>query len=363
MNVASSRVVIVVKSIFLLLSVLIIFSGLSAQKAFAQGSGVTISPAVIEETLDPGVTKNYKVSLKNLNNTEQTYYLFTRNIKGVQDGGTPIFAKSGDEVTGYEIADWITLPISQVTLPSGATEIFEFTMVVPENASPGSHFGGVFISVDPPEIESVGAAVGYQVANIISIRVSGDADETASIRQFSTDQFLYGSPNVEFSVRIENSGNVLVRPSGPLEIRNMLGKKVDSITFNEQQNAVFPKDLREYKLLWEGEGTGFGRYEAVVSPVYGENGARMTMSSTVSFWILPMNIIGPALAILAVLLLITYIFVRLYIKRTLAHLTYGGARVIRRRRRKKGAPTALLLVVVMLTVTAVFLIVLLALFA
>ena len=142
----------------------------------------------------------------------------------------------------------------------------------------------------------------------------------------------------------------------------MLGQKVDTFVFNENKNAVFPKTTREYTFTWTGTGTGFGRYEAILSPVYGYAGAKMTMSSTVSFWILPLNIILPALGILAVVLLTTFIFVRLYIRRTLAHLSQGQSRIVRRRK-QKGVSGTLLLAVVMLTVTAVFMIALLVLFA
>lgn len=328
----------------------------------AQDIGVSISPAIIEETLDAGTLKEYSVTIKNLNQTDQTYYLSARNISGVKDGGVPIFAKDNAEKSGYELVEWLALSKNQITLPPGVSERVAFTMQVPTEATPGSHFGGIFISVDPPEIENSGAAVAYQVANIISIRVSGDATESANIRQFSTEQYFHGSKNVDFAVRIENTGNVLVRPAGPLEIFNMLGQKVDTITFNDAQNAVFPANIREFNFNWTGEGTGFGRYEAVLSPGYGDTGAKMTMSSTASFWILPMNIIGPALAVLATILLLTFLFVRLYIKRTLAHLSTGGTRVVRRRK-QKGMSATLLLVVVMLIVTAVFMLVLLALFA
>lgn len=328
----------------------------------AQQAGVSIKPATIEETLDPGAVKQYSVTIENLNQTEQTFYLFTRNIKGVQGGGVPIFADDFEH-TGYELADWIALPATELTLAAGAETNLDFTITVPQEASPGSHFGGVFISVDPPKIESSGAAVGYQVANIISIRVSGEAIEDANIREFSTSQFLYGSQNVDFEVRIENKGNVLVRPTGPLEIYNMLGNKVGDFMFNTDQAAVFPHDSREFtEIKWEGDSVGFGRYEAVLSPVYGDYGAKKTMSSTVTFWILPWNIIGPSLAVLAVLLLIVFVFVKLYIRRSLAHLNHGGRRIVQRNRR--GATSSVLLVtVVSLTVTALFLIVLLALFA
>jgi hypothetical protein len=84
-------------------------------------------------------------------------------------------------------------------------------------------------------MRTTGAAVGYDVANIVSIRVAGDVSEGAEIRQFSTDQFVYGSTDVNFTLRIENLGNVLVRPSGPLEITNMFGKTVATLVFNESQ--------------------------------------------------------------------------------------------------------------------------------
>lgn len=334
---------------------------LTATTVFAQGAGIRISPALIEETLDPGVTEEYRIEVENLNSVDQTYYIFTRNIRGVQEGGAPIFAEDELERTGYELADWITLPTNQITVPAGGREVINITMDVPAGASPGSHFGGVFISADAPEIERSGAAVGYQVANIISIRVSGDAVEQASIRQFSTGKFLYGAQDIDFNVRIENTGNVLVRPMGPVHINNSLGKRVGEVIFNESRAGVFPADTREFELQWIGDSVGFGRYEAVLSAGYGDEGAKKTISSTVTFWVLPINIIGPALGILAFILLVTVIGVRVYIKRTLAQLN-AGRRLVRRRGQQNSS-MSLLLIVSVLVVIALFLLIMLVLFA
>lgn len=351
--------------LFSLLALTFILFGalLYIPQAQAQQAGVSIEPALIEpdESLDPGTTHTYSITIGNQNATEQIYYLFTRNIKGAQDSGAPIFADAEDEQTGYELADWITLETSEVTLGPGEEKTVNFTMNIPSTATPGSHFGGVFVTADPPEIERSGAAIGYQVANIISIRITGDANELASIRQFSTDKYFHGSADVNFSLRLENQGNVLIRPTGPLEITNMLGKEVATIPFNKVQGAVFPGSTREFKENWVGEGTGFGRYEATIALSYGNDGSYKTLSSTVTFWILPMNIILPALGALLVLLLVTYLFVRLYIKRTLARMGYSAGRSTRRR--KRGPSTGLLLVVVMLCVTFLFSIILLMLFA
>ncbi len=351
-------------SILLVITIFSTFAFGSETASAQTQAGLSISPAIIEpdEPVVPGQTYEYDITVKNLNEAEQLYYLSTKDIIDVRDGGTPVFDDASQEKTGLELANWITLPASEIRLAPGVSERIRFKIAVPQDATPCSHFGSVFISATPPEMKSVGAAVGYDVANIISLRVAGECNDAANIRQFSTKRFFNGSKNIDFNVRIENTGNMLVKPTGPVEIFNMLGKKVETFTFNESQAAVFPLKVREYNFTWTGEGTGFGRYEAILSPVYGESGAKKTMSSTVSFWILPLNIILPALGGLAFLLLITFFFVRIYINRTLAHLSQGHTRIVRRRKSKRVSST-LLLVVVMLVVSAVFMVILLALFA
>ena len=329
--------------------------------AMAQEAGVSISPGVIEETLDPGTIHKYEIDIKNLHSAQQQYFIFTRNIRSVGDGGVPIFADDWEE-TGYELVNWINLSKDSVLLEGGQEETIEFILNVPSDASPGSHFGGVFVSADPPEIENSGAAVGYQVANIVSIRVAGDVIEQASIRQFSTGKFIYGAQDVDFNVKIENNGNVLVRPAGPLVIHNSLGKRVGELTFNESRAGVFPGKTREFAdVKWVGDGAGFGRYEAVLSPVYGDEGAYKTMSNTVTFWILPFNVLGPALGALAVVLLATIIGVKLYVRRALAQVNAGRRMV--RRKGQGGSSATLLVVVSILIVLALFLLVMLVLFA
>ncbi|MCA9363043.1 DUF916 domain-containing protein [Candidatus Kaiserbacteria bacterium] len=341
--------------------------------AGAQSVGLGIKPAKFDEVYDPSTTNSHSVTITNLDGTDKKLYVFAKNVASVGAGGVPVFANSNDEVTGYEVADWIKIPYTEIDVPGDGKFTVDFTIDVPENATPGSHLGGLFFSVEPPDLSGSGAAVGYQVASIVSIIISGDVNEAANIRQFSTSKFIYGSQNIDFSVKIENTGNVVVRPVGPLEIFNMLGNKVGSVMFNSDRATVVPRFVdgagnvksdgtRIFNdIVWEGNSVGFGRYEAIVSPAYGELGAKKTMSSTVTFWILPMHIIGPALGVLAVLLLLVFIFVRLYIKRSLAHLNQG--RRIVSRRRKNGSSAFLLVTVISLTVTALFLIVLLALFA
>jgi hypothetical protein len=109
---------------------------------------------------------------------------------------------------------------------------------VPADASPGSHFGGVFFESKPPQSGSTGAAIGARVGTVISLRIAGEIVEEILLREFSTERFLYDAPPVGFVTKIENRGNTLARPQGGIEITDMFGKKIAEIDVNLAGGAV-----------------------------------------------------------------------------------------------------------------------------
>ena len=332
---------------------------------FAQNSaGVELQPTIFEEKADPGATLTKAFTLTNKSTSEQTYYLVAKDISGVSDTGVPIFADPGAEVTGYELSTWLSFTQEPITLKPQETRTVDLTIAVPGEATPGSHFGGIFVTVEPPRLRESGAGVGYEVGAIVTVRISGDVVESARIRQFSTDKFIYGSPEVKLLTRVENPGNVLIRPRGPLEITNMFGKRVGMMTVNDSQGGVFPGTTRPFETVWKGEGVAFGRYQAVIGLLYGEDGARNTVSATVSFWVLPVRIIVPVLAVISLLVLVVYLGVRLYVRRALEEVTTSsGRRVVARRRRDQGLSRLMVVAVTLLVATTLFLILLLFFFA
>lgn len=332
---------------------------------FAQDSaGVSIEPATVDHAADPGQVINARISVKNLSSVEQTYYMISRNIVGVREGSVPIYADQNQEETGFELSSWIELPSEPYTLAPGEETTVPVVVRVPSNASPGDHFAGVFASVQPPKLRETGAGVGYDVASIFTIKISGTRVVNAQIREFSTEDIIHGSTNVDFNVRIQNTGTDIVHPFGPLEVFNMFGRRVHVTTFNDTSAGVFPGTVRDFVLNWSDENPGFGRYQANIALTYEAIGGSRTINATTPFWILPMNIIGPAAIVLIVLLLISYVFVKLYIRRAVQQVSGGSQRrLVRTRGRSKQVSALMLVSIVLLTVTAVFLILLLILFA
>ncbi len=280
--------------------------------------GIEITPAVIEDRVNPGETYRFAIKVTNLSNIEKTLYLGAQDISGLDDRGVPLFAEEG-QPTEYELSSWVKLPQDSVVIGPNETRSIPYVINVPAGASPGAHFGGVFLDVRPPKLRSIGAAVGMRTGSIINLRIAGDVQEDARIREFSTEKIVYNEPTIDFSTKIDNLGNVLLRPHGLIEISDMFGRQVGSVRVNETGSALFPKGDRNYVTTWEYDKFAFGRYQALVSMVYGDD-SRKTLSATTSFWILPLKPILIALSSLLAFVLLLYGWMRLYINKKLREM-------------------------------------------
>lgn len=309
----------------LLGSLLTVFSLFSFQFAAAQsGEGIQVKPAVIEDNVAPGQLYTFSYTFTNLSQSDKTFFLGARDIKGLDANGQPIFALPG-EATGYELSSWIQVPTEPVTLAAGQSITEKFTAHVPTEVSPGAHFGGIFISDQPIKPTTSGSGVGLSVGGIMSLTVAGAITEGANLQEFSTSKVVYSKPEVTFNAKIQNSGNILVRPHGIIIVTDMFGHQVGSINVNDSAAPVFPASSRIYATKWTPDGFGFGRYQAIGSFSYGETDKK-TISGTTEFWILPWKPIALFLGSIFGVVLFFYVTIRLYIRRKLRDMGIAGNR-------------------------------------
>ncbi len=329
----------------------------------ADEAGIKLVPATIERLSNPGETFVEELKITNVSGVDKEYFIYKRDIQGVEEGGVPVFAEEGAERTGFEMSDWVTLQTDPLTVRAGETITFPLTVAVPDNATPGSHFAGIFVSVEAPKMREIGAGVGYEVASILSIRINGDVVDDARIRSFSTDKLFYSSKNVKFTAKIENQGNILIRPRGPLTITSMLGGKPETILVNDTLAGVFPNTIRELNFDWNSEGIGFGRYEAVLALSYDADGGQKTIDSTLVFWIFPTKVIVPILIGFVSILVLGYLLTRYYINQAVMRAA-GGRRISTYRYRKQvGISRFTFVFVTIMGALVILLIVLLIVFA
>ncbi len=284
---------------------------------------VAVKPAQVEQKIDPGTTKTFTMSVTNNDMAQQVYYPVVRNVTGVNEQNQPLFEKDGSGEP-HDLSLWLKFDDSPITVAPGKTASLIVTADIPKDASPGSHIAGFFFSDKPiTQTNILGASVGFDVGAIIHFQVTGDSVTKANIRHFSTDHSIYGKPPVDFSVAIENEGNTLVRPIGLIDITNMMGRKVASIPVNDTGAGVFPKTTREWKAAWSPNEIVFGKFTALVALAIETEQGTETLTRQVEFWVLPTNIILPTFFGFGAFLLVSYILLRIYVRRQIGAVKRG----------------------------------------
>jgi uncharacterized membrane protein len=333
--------------------------------AKAQSIGIKISPIRYEELVEPGALLNRVLTVENQSNTPKTLYAYLRDFRAEGEGGQPKLIAPGTEM-GYFLASWIRISGEGIEFAPGEARDISFQIQVPADAGPGGYYGAILFGTEPPRLKlagedkGAGMAVSQQTGSLVLLQVKGEVKEEARIREFVTDKSLYSTPfNIEFLTRVENLGNVHVKPIGTISIINMFDKEIGSIRVNDGGANVLPNSIRKFTENWQGE-SGFGRYTATIGLSYGTSAnlggqGKQTLYTETTFWIVPWRIIIPTVLILIILLSLTILFLKLYknraVRRAMEQAGYGRVRMVK----KYQGPSPIIYISVVLLVVLIVL--------
>lgn len=335
----------------------------------AQAMGIKISPIKIEDVVEPGQIYSGNLKITNEASIDTKFFVSLKDFKAGDENGSPVIIAPGSE-DGYYLASWIDITDEGIDFKAGEEKIIPYSINVPDDIGPGGYFGGIYFGTEPPKInlkggeQGAGMAVAQQAGCLVLLRVKGDVYEEAFVRDFTTDKKYYNTPfDVKFSVRIENKGNVHVKPYGSIRITDMFGREKPSITINEDGGNILPKSLRKFSTNWSGE-YGFGKYKAELGLTYGQSEANggqgmQSMIAYQSFWIIPWKIIGPFLIAIAVLIFVFMLTVKLYkdkaVKSAMRQAGVGQKTTISKKQ-KENSPMAHLFMILLIVLIILFLI-------
>ncbi len=313
------RIIYALTFIFLL----IFFFNINFKKVLAQPSmGIKISPVRIEDIVDPGETITKYIKVANESNQKKTLYVYLKDFKAEGEEGKPKLIAPGSE-KGYFLASWIDITKEGIEFGPWEEKTIKFQIHVPSDVGPGGYYGAILFGAQPPKLniegedKGAGMAIAQQTGCLVLLQVSGDIIEKAEIREFSTDKNFYSTPfKVNFLIRVENLGNVHVKPHGAITIKNMFGKKVAEVKVNDKGANVLPNSIRRFEVDWESD-SGFGKYTAELGLSYGTavskgGKGKQSIFSTITFWIIPWRIIIPVTLWLIFLGSLIFLFLRLY---------------------------------------------------
>ncbi len=274
---------------------------LSIGQASAQtGSlGISIGPPNTELAAAPGESVTRKVQVTNQGSSSVSVDMSKNNSapSGEEGGASFLPGTSG-------LASWMTMSPTSFSLGAGESLDVTIELDVPSNAPAGGHYATLFAAASSGDVTTSGSGVGTIVGANFLLNVTGNVREAANLVEFSTPrQRLNAGEDVEFMLRVSNSGNTHLRPSGVVELfRNDV--KVDEIAVNESGAFVLPNSTRKFSVESD-KALLPGAYSAKVSLSYG-SGGQLLSSSPISFAVIGdssvMTLVAGGLAALVVLL-------------------------------------------------------------
>ena len=258
---------------------------------------LTVGPAKMEHSIDPGNIISGNLFLMNETGGTQTFYpSFEKFIEA--DGEKQFLPKEPSE-----LVKWIKV-VDSVTLASGEQKDIPFSINVPKNASPGGHFVVIWWSTSPPSATN-GASIVTRAGILVYLRVSGDIKESARILNFSSNKKFYSGLPINFSLSFENTGNVYLKPKGSIKIKNFFGLIKKNLIINENELQVLPESRKNFNIIWNSSGWkdfAIGPYKAEINLKYGEK--ENQISEKIWIFIFPWKIILAAILILIIIFFI-----------------------------------------------------------
>lgn len=297
-NIKQSAATLVAVALLAALTVIPLVGPASAQEASPASDTLVISPPVTERNVAPGEEFSYKLSLTNQATRDRAFTARANNAKPIGDeGGSDLVPEEGP----YAIASWVTVNPATATIKQGEKLEVNVTVRVPQDAGPGSRFGGiVFTPTSLPGTSGPAVEVKAEISSLLLVTVAGPAKNELNLKSFDTNKTFYTDKDVNFTAIFNNQGNVVARPSGTITVKNLFGKEVHKMRVDPQR--VLPTADRKFAMSWKSSGMLFGPYTATLD--WSANG-QGSSPTKIWFWGAPLNVLIPiavALVLLFVLL-------------------------------------------------------------
>lgn len=254
--------------------------------------GITVSPFLIEETINPGDVLSREIILSNKSNETRVFEIKVYDIATKENGEIVFLEPNFQRIS---LSEWIEISEKEIELLPQTSAIVSFFIKIPKIAA-GSRQGVIVFQEKTggniADGEGIFATLSYQIGVLVFLTSKEGIKEEARILEFKTEKNYYFSPfEVRFLVEIENPGNVYFTPFGTIKIENFRKQEVANLIFNSQKLKVLPSEKRSLEESWQGN-LGLGKYTASLflnfGRTKGEGGEGIkTLFAQTSFWIFP----------------------------------------------------------------------------
>jgi hypothetical protein len=271
------------------------------------GQGIQVSPVIIDLNGEKGGSYNLKLTVTNVTAGTLVLKSAVNDFKAKDETGNPqVILDNSNDSSSYSMKNWVG-PVPELTLASKESRSLTVTVNIPSNAEAGGHYGVIRFSGVPPALSGQSVSLTASVGVLLLTRVDGKITENLVLKSLTIQQngkstSLVSNGPVNILTRIENTGNVHLKPIGTLTVKDTFGKVVATYPFGGPTKNILPQSTRAYNQTFDKKFL-FGRYTAQLQAAYGTSGA-VLLGST-SFWVIPYKliiflIVGIALAIILI---------------------------------------------------------------
>lgn len=276
----------------------------------------SVSPAIIDLELDPGQSITQEIIL--YNETDEDIFI---------NGSIEQFKPKGEvgeaEILPFNVTDtsvnWIKLPNNSLVLKPGEEVAVPVIVNVPITADVGGYYLALMweSSSGPESNKSHQTLISSRVGVLILLTVNGEINSNLEINNFelTKNKNFYSNTDINFLLRLRNTGSIHVRPQGSVVIKNFVGKTVEILSINNEQGAILPNTNRIFNISWIDNDVkfkiisnfinqltdfSFGKFSAKAIVDYGND--QSVESEVVYFWMIPWPLILFVIAIIALII-------------------------------------------------------------
>ena len=275
-----------------------------------------ISPSVLEIFSARGEVIQETFTILNTGSSEQTYFFDRVAFKPMEETGTPLFSQETKEAGA--LTSWISFPETQVRVSPQSKADVPFQIAIPDDIASGGYYAAITVSPTPTDIvTSNGAIIDAKTAILVLLTVEGETTQQLQLLDFHGTLFSSSLPFGSFQFRVQNQGNVHVVPQGQITLKGFFGQTIQVIKVNTVEGRVLPSSTRLFEVPYPQETlswldkAGYQLSHLAVGPMtadltlsYGSEG---TLSSSLTFWIVPWELMYILIGVIVVILASYYL--------------------------------------------------------
>ncbi len=210
----------------------------------ADTQGIAVSPSIIRLDLNEA---SPTASLTYTNNTAETIELNFRKQNfdqlDINGGEVNFLDPPNDQNYRYALASWINFDREQISLSPNESATLNFEIEA-DKLSAGAHYAAIIADISQPDNKN-SLNINGALSSLIFVRSKSDKQqESAAINQVLRQPNDWQWPD-KVLIRLNNTGDVELIPSGLIEIKNNQGQLVAKGIINEGSVIVLPQSIRQ----------------------------------------------------------------------------------------------------------------------